>query len=120
MSPRRPDRDTVVPESSGSVKSGAESPISSAKRPSVRRAVGVVRVSGVGARDGERFVSPSEQGQRIVAACDRDGLDLVDVIDETDVSGGTPVAARDGLRHAVGLVETVGQRQTPTCSTPLA
>ncbi len=71
----------------------------------MRRAVGVVRVSRVGGRDGERFVSPSEQAERIAAACERDGLQLVDTIEELDVSGGAPLARRPGLRRAVELVE---------------
>ena len=64
-----------------------------------------MRVSRVGDRDGERFVSPSEQRERIAAACERDGLRLVDVIEELDVSGGAPLAQRPGLRRAVELVE---------------
>ena len=72
---------------------------------SFSRAIGVVRVSRVGDRDGERFVSPSEQRERIQTACERDGLELVDVIEELDVSGGTPLANRRGLRRAVELVE---------------
>jgi site-specific DNA recombinase len=67
--------------------------------------VGIVRVSRVGARDGESFASPGEQRERIAAACERDGLKLVDVIEELDVSGGTPLDKRKGLRHAVELVE---------------
>ena len=53
------------PPSEVSVKSGAGSPSSTGKRASVRRAVGVVRVSRVGDRDGDRFVSPREQVERI-------------------------------------------------------
>jgi len=45
-----------------------------AKRSSVRRAVNVVRVSRVGDRDGERFVSPREQFERIRSAAERDGI----------------------------------------------
>ena len=56
---------TGSPESELRVKSGAGSPSSTGKRPSVRRAVGVVRVSRVGDRDGDRFVSPREQTERI-------------------------------------------------------
>jgi hypothetical protein len=48
-----------------------------AKRASLRRAVGVVRVSGVGDRDGDRFVSPREQTERIRPVACRDGLRLV-------------------------------------------
>jgi DNA invertase Pin-like site-specific DNA recombinase len=69
-----------------------------------RRAIGIVRVSG---REGESFASPDEQRQRIEAECERerDGLDLLDVIPEMDVSGGTPLEKREGLRTAVERVE---------------
>jgi hypothetical protein len=73
------------------VKSGAGEPSSIKRSTSKRRAVGVVRVSRVGDRDGERFVSPSEQRERIAGACERDGLRLLDVIEERDVSGGAPL-----------------------------
>jgi DNA invertase Pin-like site-specific DNA recombinase len=86
------------------VKSGAKSP-SRTKRSSLRRAVGVVRVSRVGARSGEQFVSPSEQRTRIEEACARDNLELVDTFEELDVSGGAALAKRPGLRRAVELVE---------------
>jgi hypothetical protein len=48
----------------------------------------VVRVSRVGDRDGERFVSPKEQAERIRSIAERDGLQLVETIEEFDVSGG--------------------------------
>jgi DNA invertase Pin-like site-specific DNA recombinase/PHD/YefM family antitoxin component YafN of YafNO toxin-antitoxin module len=86
------------------VNSGATSP-SATKRASLRRAIGVVRVSRVGARSGEQFVSPSEQRTRIEEACARDGLLLVETLEELDVSGGAALAKRPGLRHAVELVE---------------
>ena len=70
-----------------------------------RRAVGIVRVSQVNGRDGESFASPGEQRARISDACDRDGLRLLEIINEMDVSGGTPLAARAGLRQAVEAVE---------------
>jgi DNA invertase Pin-like site-specific DNA recombinase len=92
------------PVSARKRKSGATSP-SRTTRDSSRRAVGVVRVSRVGDRDGERFVSPAEQRERIASACERDGLELVDVLEELDVSGGAPLARRPGLRRAVELVE---------------
>lgn len=93
------------PVSERKVKSGAELPSSSKARSSSRRAVGVVRVSRVGDRNGERFVSPGEQRERIEAACERDGLTLVDVQRELDVSGGAPLARRPGLRRAVEMIE---------------
>jgi len=56
------------------VKSGAGSPSASIE-PSLRRAIGIARVSRVA---GENLVSPSEQRQRIETACEREGLKLLD------------------------------------------
>lgn len=50
-------------------------------------------------------MSPREQIERIRSVVERDGLRLVDTIEELDVSGGTPLAKRHGLRRAVELVE---------------
>ena len=61
-----------------------------------------MRVSRVA---GEHAVSPSEQRQRIDAACERDGLRLLETFEELDVSGGTPLADRPGLSQAVARVE---------------
>jgi DNA invertase Pin-like site-specific DNA recombinase len=72
---------------------------------SPHRAIGIVRVSRVSGRDGERFVSPEEQRARIEDACARDGLTLLDVYKELDVSGGKTLAARPGLSAAVAAVE---------------
>jgi hypothetical protein len=104
--PRNDDSLTVSPASLSSSKSGAKSPSATTKRTSsLGRAIGVVRVSRVGDRDGERFVSPAEQVERIRSACDRDGLELVETIEELDVSGGALLAKRPGLRRAVEPVE---------------
>jgi DNA invertase Pin-like site-specific DNA recombinase len=70
-----------------------------------RRAVGIVRVSRVGARNGEQFVSPDEQAERIKAACASSGLDLVETLQELDVSGGAAIANRPGLSRAIELIE---------------
>jgi DNA invertase Pin-like site-specific DNA recombinase/DNA-binding transcriptional MerR regulator len=70
-----------------------------------RRAIGIIRVSQTNGRDGESFASPGEQRERIEAACKRDGLKLVQVFDEMDVSGGTSLERRTGLRTAVETVE---------------
>jgi site-specific DNA recombinase len=102
--PRKELNLTTSPESLTSSKSGAGSPTSTIETSS-KRAIGVVRVSRVGGRDGEQFVSPSEQAERIRTACERDGLTLVDTIEELDVSGGAPLARRAGLRRAVEMVE---------------
>lgn len=52
----------------------------------VRRAIGIVRISKIGEREGERLVSPVDQRERIAAACERDGIELTEVIEEHDVS----------------------------------
>jgi len=96
----------MSPESAVSEKSGAGEPSVTGKRASKRRAVGVVRVSRVGARDGESFVSPTEQAERIRSIAERDGLELVDTIEELDVSGGTALSKRPGLRRAIEMIET--------------
>lgn len=96
---------TGSPVSDSKVKSGAGSP-SRSKRPSSSRAVGVIRVSEVGKRGGETFRSPVDQRNAIAQACARDGLKLVDVFEEFDVSGGAPLARRPGLGRAVELVES--------------
>jgi DNA invertase Pin-like site-specific DNA recombinase len=57
-------------------------------------------------REGESFVSPEDQRDRIRAACERDGLQLVEVVDELDVSGGKPLDERPGLGPAVRAVES--------------
>ncbi len=70
-----------------------------------RRAVGVVRVSERKGREGESFISPGQQRDRIAHVCRHEGLDLVDTLDEIDVSGGTALDRRKGLRVAVEMVE---------------
>ena len=70
-----------------------------------RRAIGIIRVSQTKGRTGERFVSPEEQRERIEAACARDGLSLIAVHEELDVSGGKSLASRPGLSAAVAAIE---------------
>jgi len=69
------------------------------------RAVGVIRVSKVNGREGERFASPAVQRERIQMACEREGLRLLDAYPELDVSGGSPLVRRKGLMRAVEAVE---------------
>lgn len=69
------------------------------------RVVGIVRVSERKGREGDAFVSPAEQRDRISGFCDREGMDLVGVYEEIDVSGGLTLDRRDGLRPAVDDVE---------------
>jgi site-specific DNA recombinase len=70
-----------------------------------RRAVGIVRVSRVGGREGESFTSPEVQRERIEQECERQGLDLIAVHEELNVSGGKSLANREGLRAAVEVIE---------------
>jgi DNA invertase Pin-like site-specific DNA recombinase len=72
----------------------------------MRKAIGIVRVSQVAGREGESFASPPEQRKRIEDACERDDLKLIETIEELDVSGGTPLEERAGLRRAVEAVES--------------
>jgi len=66
------------------------------------RAVGVIRVS----RQDEDAVSPGDQRQRIERECEREGLMLVAVHEEPNVSGGADLDHRPGLRPAVEMVES--------------
>src|SRR5262245_23164373 len=105
--PRRAESRTGFPSWSGSSKSGAICPASTtrssmttATREPTRRAIGIVRVSETNGRKGQSFASPAEQRERVKDACKRDKLRLVKTIEELDVSGGTPLERRDGLRQA--------------------
>lgn len=70
-----------------------------------RRAVGIIRVSRRAGREGDSFVSPADQERRIKDACERDGLKLLSVAEEIEVSGGKPLEKREHLREAVLAVE---------------
>jgi DNA invertase Pin-like site-specific DNA recombinase len=111
--PLREDNVTVSPESLVNLKSGAGSPSTTGKKASKPRAVGIVRVSHVGGRTGE--FSPEDQEKRIRDECKREGFRVVDVIRELDVSGGTPLERRHGLRGAVELVED-GRAEVIVCA----
>ena len=91
-----------------------------------RRAIGVVRVSQLKGREGASLAGPGHQRDRIRAACERDGLVLLDVMEELDVSGGRPLNARPGLSRAAAAGEAGGADvvvaahfdclvRTPTC-----
>lgn len=69
------------------------------------RAIGVVRVSRVGGREGERFLSPDLQRERIEAECERRGLRMIETREELDVSGGKALGKRPGLSQALAAVE---------------
>ena len=48
---------------------------------------GVRRVSRVGGRGGDSFISPELQREQIALAAKREGLTVVDVLEELDASG---------------------------------
>lgn len=70
-----------------------------------QRAIGIVRVSQVAGREGDSFASPSTQADRIKQACERDDLELLEIVRELDVSGGLALDKRPGLGPAVRAVE---------------
>ena len=69
------------------------------------KAIGIVRVSRVGGRSGERFLSPEIQRERIEAECANRGLEVIDILDEMDTSGGKSLAKRPELTEALSAVE---------------
>lgn len=68
------------------------------------RAVGIIRVSSTRGRE-ESIASPDDQRKRFLDECERRGWTPVGSYDEIDVSGGTPLEKRMGLRSAVEDVE---------------
>jgi len=71
-----------------------------------QRAVGVVRVSRKGKRTTEKFVSPEDQLRMIRSVCAQQNLQLVQVFDETNVSGyRTKFEKRRGLYPATQMIE---------------
>lgn len=67
------------------------------------RCDGYVRVSRVGGRGGESFISPSEQSERIRAWAKARGFDLVKIHTDLDQPGST--AQRPGLQAAIERIE---------------
>jgi site-specific DNA recombinase len=76
-------------------------------RPTVhKRAVGIIRVSEVGDREGEKFVSPRDQRTAIERVCDMEALHLVAIFEELDISAyRRTLARRPGLGRAVEMIE---------------
>lgn len=68
------------------------------------KAIGYVRVSRVGGRGGDAFLSPDLQRQSIERVCQREGFELVDVLEELDKSGGD--ADRPLWNQAIERVES--------------
>ena len=52
------------------------------------KVIGYVRVSQVGAREGDGFISPQLHREQIASVAARKGLTVVRVIEELDASGG--------------------------------
>ena len=70
-----------------------------------RKAIGIVRVSARNGREGESYISPEDQRKRIEDLCEREGLSLIRVEDEQDVSGGKPLEKRPGLLRSIEAIE---------------
>ena len=68
-----------------------------------RRAIGYVRVSRVGARGGESFISPDVQRESIEAKARERGLEIVEWQTDLDASGGR--FEREGFQRALEAVE---------------
>jgi hypothetical protein len=69
-----------------------------------RPAIGIIRVSEVKGRNGDSFMSPEIQRERIERDCEGFGLRLDNLIEELDVSGGNPLAKRP-VAQALRAVE---------------
>jgi hypothetical protein len=72
----------------------------------MKRAIGIVRVSEVAGREGDRFHTKEIQRERILRDCERWGMRPIVFYEELDVSGGWPIEKRQGLSFALGLVES--------------
>src|SRR4249919_410672 len=68
------------------------------------RVVGYVRVSRVGGREGDSFISPPLQREQIEAVARREGLEVVEVLEELDASGGDNT--RPLWNRAIEMVES--------------
>jgi site-specific DNA recombinase len=67
------------------------------------KVIGYVRVSRVGGRSGESFISPGEQRKAIQALAERKGLKVIEWLEELDASGAD--AKRPMWLQAIGSVE---------------
>jgi len=70
----------------------------------MKSAVAYVRVSRVGGRGGDSFLSPDIQVEAISAMALRLSFKVIDTITELDASGGD--ASREGWQRAISMVET--------------
>jgi len=67
------------------------------------KVVGYVRVSRVGGREGDSFLSPALQREQIESVARREGLTVVEVLEELDASGGDNKRPR--WNQAIEMVE---------------
>ncbi len=74
-------------------------------KPRPRRAIGIARVSVEGKRTEERLYSYDIQARAIETNCERDGVRLLYVGRERNVSGGADLESRPELSRAVKAVE---------------
>jgi site-specific DNA recombinase len=65
--------------------------------------IGYIRVSQVGGRGGDSFISPELQRESIERVCARENLEVTDWVEEFDASGGDPT--REGWQWAIAEVE---------------
>jgi DNA invertase Pin-like site-specific DNA recombinase len=68
------------------------------------QAIGYIRISRVGGRSGESFISPDVQRERIAAYATAHGHTIVDYVTDKDQSGGT--MDRPGFARALGMIES--------------
>jgi site-specific DNA recombinase len=66
------------------------------------KVIGYIRVSRVGGRAGNSFISPDEQKRSIEALAAREDLEVVEWIEELDASGGSD--KRPGWNRAIAMV----------------
>src|SRR5581483_5641435 len=67
-------------------------------------ALGYVRVSKVGGREGDSFLSPNEQRKAIDRVAKREGINIVEYLEELDASGGDNM--RPKWNEAIERVES--------------
>ncbi len=75
----------------------------------VVKGIGYIRVSRVGQREGDSFLSPQLQRESIERVCQREGVELIEVHEELDRSGGD--GARPLWNRAIERIEA-GERRS--------
>lgn len=84
----------------------------------LKRAVGIIRVSEVGDREGEKFASPTDQRAAVVRLCQQHdwGLNPADIFEELDVSAyRRSLDQRHGLSEAVRRIEAGTHQVVVAC-----